>query len=111
MVRMIPMVVFGVFLSLASVSRVAAAPPYVNDLGYGMAAATTNLFYLPAKMLYAFGGGVVGTLAYGLTAGNLDAAHNVWSPSLGGTWVLSAEMMAGKKAVLFSGETYERSSD
>ncbi len=111
MVRIVPTVVFAVLVSLAPVSRAAAAPPYVSDLGYGMAAAATNLFYLPAKMLYALGGGVVGTLAYGLTAGNLDAAHNVWSPSLGGTWVLSAEMMAGKKSVLFSGETYERSSD
>ncbi len=84
-----------------------AAEPYVEDLGWGMAAAASNVFYFPAKVLYASGGGLVGGLAYGLTGGNLEAAQNIWSPALGGTWVLSPDMLRGGKPILFSGESYE----
>lgn len=97
----------GSLLAVAPVQRAAAEDNYLQEFGWGMAAIGTNLFYIPAKMLYAVGGGIVGTLGFGLTLGNLEAAHAIWSPTLGGTWILSPEMMRGKKPVLFSGETYE----
>lgn len=99
--------VMAVVMTVGPVSNASATPRYLNEAGYGMAAIGTNLFYIPAKMLYGLGGGLVGALGYGLTVGNLDAAHNIWSPSLGGTWVLSQEMIAGEKPILFSGESYE----
>lgn len=88
-----------------------AAERYVEELTWGMGAVGANLLYFPVKLLYATGGGLVGGLAFGLTGGNLEAAQNVWSPSLGGTWVLSPEMLRGKQPILFSGESYERPSD
>jgi hypothetical protein len=98
----------GLLLGFAApATGAAAAAPYVKDLGWGMAAIGTNIFYIPAKMLYATGGGIVGALALGLTLGNLEAAQHIWSPTVGGTWVLTPEMMRGQKPVLFSGESFE----
>ena len=96
-----------VVVGTVPVSQASAAEKYIQELGLGMAAIGSNLFYIPAKLLYATGGGIVGTLGLGLTGGNLQAAHNIWSPSLGGTWVLTPEMMGGAKPILFSGESYE----
>lgn len=97
----------GVLLATAAPRPAAAAPEYVRDFGLGMAAVGSNIFYIPGKMLYAIGGGIVGGLGYIFTAGNLDAAQNIWSPSVGGTWILTPEMMAGKQPILFSGESFD----
>ena len=106
--RMLVAVLIGMVVAVATpVSKASAAERYIEDLGLGMAAIASNFFYVPAKFLYAAGGGIVGTLGYGLTGGNLQAAHNIWSPSLGGTWLLTPEMMGGRKPILFSGESYE----
>lgn len=105
--RLVLASMLGLLLAAVPVGRAAAADNYVHDLGWGMAAIGTNLFYIPAKTLYAVGGGIVGTLGLGLTLGNLDAAQSIWSPTLGGTWVLSPEMMRGEKPILFTGETFE----
>ncbi len=109
MARLIPILAIAMMISFGTVSRATATPRYVNDMGYGMAAFSGTLLYFPAKLLYGLGGGLVGTLAYGLTAGDFNVAQSIWSPSMGGTWVLSSEMMAGEKPILFSGETYESS--
>ncbi len=98
--------VLAMVLAVAATRPAAAAPEYVRDFGFGMAAVGSNIFYIPAKMLYATGGLLVGTLGYGLTAGNLEAAQNIWAPSIGGTWVLTPDMMAGKKPILFTGESF-----
>ncbi len=104
--------VVGVVLMVALPVRPAAASDrYIAELGLGMAAIASNIFYVPAKMLYATGGGIVGGLGWILTGGNLEAAQNIWSPSLGGTWILSPEMLNGRRPILFSGETYERPGD
>jgi len=98
----------GLALAFAApVSRAEAVPDYVKDFGWGMATLGTNIFYIPGKMLYATGGAIVGGLALGLTLGNLEAAQHIWSPTVGGTWVLTPEMMRGKKPILFSGESFE----
>jgi hypothetical protein len=85
-------------------------PGPVASLGWGMAAVGTNLLYMPAKMLYALGGGLVGLLAWGVTAGDDQAAMGILQPSLGGTWVVTPEMLRGEEPILFQGPTYERQS-
>ncbi len=107
MARLVAVAVVAVVLAVAPVGRSEAAETYLSDAGYGMAAIGANLFYIPAKLLYGLGGGLVGGLAYGLTVGNSDAAQYILSPSLGGTWVLSSKMMAGQEPIFFSGESYE----
>lgn len=83
-------------------------PGPAASLGWGMAAIGTNLGYIPAKMLYALGGGLVGLMAWGVTAGDDDVAMGILQPSLGGTWVVTPEMLRGVEPIMFQGPTYER---
>src|SRR5579885_464631 len=71
--------------------------------GYGAAALFGNLLYIPAKIVYAAGGGLVGGGSYLVTGGNKQVADTIWRSSLGGDYVLTPEMIQGKKPVYFSG--------
>jgi hypothetical protein len=75
---------------------------YLEDAGWGTLSAVSNLVYIPAKLCYAVIGGVTGGLAYGLTAGDLDTAQNVWTTSMGGTYVLTPRMLRGEDTVAFA---------
>jgi len=83
----------------------ARAEEMAKQAGIGIGTAVLNLLYIPAKITYATLGGVTGSLAYALTGGSLDAARHVWEPSLGGTYVLTPEMMRGQEPVRFSGSS------
>jgi hypothetical protein len=76
-------------------------------MGWGMAAVGTNLGYMPAKMIYALAGGLVGLMAWGVTAGNSDVALGILQPALAGTWVLTPEMLRGEQPIMFIGPSYE----
>ena len=86
-------------------------PGPAEALGWGMAAVGTNLLYMPAKMVYALGGGFVGLLAWGVSAGNDDVALGILQPALSGTWVVTPEMLRGEQPVLFLGPSYETRSE
>src|SRR5262245_7684101 len=79
-------------------------------MGWGMAAVGTNLGYMPAKMVYALAGGLVGLLAWGVTLGNDDVAMGILQPALAGTWVLTPEMLRGEQPIMFVGPSYEAKS-
>jgi hypothetical protein len=98
----------GVPRALALSDELQEEPGPAAALGWGLAAIGTNLGYMPAKMLYALGGGLVGLLAWGVTAGDDQVAMGILQPSLGGTWVVTPEMLRGKEPILFQGPTYER---
>lgn len=87
--------------------RPAAGEGYSGQAGWGLATAMSNLFYIPAKLVYATIGGVTGGLAYVLTLGNTKAVHAIWSPALGGSYVLTPAMMQGEEPILFFGESAE----
>ena len=80
------------------------------SLGWGMAAVGTNIGYIPAKMIYATAGGLVGLLAWGVTLGNDDVAMGILQPALSGTWVLTPEMLRGEQPIMFVGPSYEARS-
>jgi hypothetical protein len=82
-------------------------PSAWSDLGWGAAAVGTNLGYIPAKTIYALGGGLVALLAFGLTAGDSDTAQGILHPAFGGTWVVTPDMLQGKEPILFVGPSYE----
>lgn len=82
-------------------------PGPAANLGWGMAAFGTNLGYMPAKFLYAVGGGLVALLAYGVTVGDGDVAKGIMNPAFGGTWAVTPEMLRGEQPILFNGPTYE----
>ncbi|MGA2409066.1 MAG: hypothetical protein ABSG46_01575 [Candidatus Binataceae bacterium] len=79
----------------------------VNWKGVGVGAGTVigNAIYMPAKLLYGIGGGIVGGAGYLLTGGNKQVSNTIWRSSLGGDYVLTPDMVAGKQPVHFSGPT------
>jgi hypothetical protein len=83
----------------------ARAEEMAKEAGIGFGTAVLNLLYIPVKITYAALGGVTGGLAYALTGGSLDTARQVWEPSMGGTYVLTPEMLRGQETVRFSGSS------
>ena len=79
-----------------------------GDAGYGTLAVVTNIFYMPAKLVYASVGLVTGGLAYVLTVGDDDTAKSIWSPSLGGTYVVTPAMLRNDEPILFSGASHSK---
>jgi hypothetical protein len=73
--------------------------------GYGVGALFANVLYIPAKLVYATLGGIVGGGTYLITAGNSQAANTVWRSSLGGDYVVTPQMLAGQQPINFSGPT------
>jgi hypothetical protein len=71
--------------------------------GYGAAALFGNLLYIPAKLVYAVTGGIVGGGSYLVTGGNKQVSDTIWRSSLGGDYVLTPGMIQGKEPVYFSG--------
>jgi hypothetical protein len=79
---------------------------YWSEAGYGTVCVLANVFYMPAKVVYATVGILTGSLAYLLTAGDSDTAERVWSPSLGGNYVVTPGMIRGDEPILFNGPSY-----
>jgi hypothetical protein len=73
--------------------------------GYGVGALFANVLYVPAKLVYAILGGLVGGGTYLITAGNKQAADTVWRSAWGGDYVVTPQMLAGEQPLNFSGPT------
>lgn len=84
-------------------------PGTAGLLGWGMASVGTNLGYMPAKMLYALGGGLVGLLGWGVTAGDDNVLHGILDPAFGGTWAVTPENFwdSENHPIMFNGPSYE----
>src|ERR1700688_2074438 len=76
-----------------------------SGFGWGALSLLANIPYIPAKLLYATTGSLVGAGAWALTAGNTQVANTVWRSALGGDYVLTPGMLAGKDPISFSGPT------
>jgi hypothetical protein len=76
-----------------------------QGVGYGAGSLLTNVVYIPAKLVYAILGGLVGGGAWCLTGGNTQTANTIWRSSLGGDYVVTPDMLAGKEPIHFSGPT------
>lgn len=100
----------GVMVCL--LSRVALAETkesnYWSDAGYGTLAVVANLLYMPAKIVYAMLGTATGGLAYLVTVGNGDVAESIWSPSVGGSYVVTPAMVRGDEPILFNGASISK---
>ena len=97
----------GVIGTAALVGALVAARPaqagYLGDAGWGSLTVLTNVFYMPAKLIYATVGGITGGLVLAVTAGDMDAAENVWVMSMGGTYVITPSMLQGEDSIAFTG--------
>ncbi|HUO05242.1 MAG TPA: hypothetical protein VMU16_08600 [Candidatus Binataceae bacterium] len=76
-----------------------------QGVGYGAGAVAGNIVYIPAKLVYALTGSLIGGAAYALTAGNSQTSDTIWRSSLGGDFVLTPDMVSGKDPINFSGPT------
>jgi hypothetical protein len=74
------------------------------SLGLHIASGALSVLYTPFKVVYAGLGGLMGGLAYLLTAGNERVAQSIWDASLHGTYWLTAKHLQGKEAIHFKGE-------
>jgi hypothetical protein len=61
--------------------------------GKGAATALVNVLYIPAKLVYATTGGLVGGLAYAVTAGDREVAQTIWEPSVGGNYIMTTDQL------------------
>lgn len=108
MIRRIAMAVMAMTL----MARVAVADSnYAAEAGWGLLATLTNIVYMPTKIVYGMLGGLVGTMALGVTAGDIDTAKGVWSPTLGGHYVVTADMLRNQEPLLFVGPSYYKTCE
>ncbi|MEW6324277.1 MAG: hypothetical protein AB1515_02710 [Nitrospirota bacterium] len=81
---------------------------YLSEAGLGTASALLTFVYGPIKISYAAVGGVIGGLGYLLSAGSVDVAKKIWVPSLGGTYVITPQMLQGEEPIrIFGSSTAE----
>ncbi|MDF0644265.1 MAG: hypothetical protein P0111_09550 [Nitrospira sp.] len=73
--------------------------------GAGLQAASwlATVPYGAVKVAYAVGGGVVGGLAWVMTAGNTDIAKAIWSPAMTGHYIVQPQNLTGEKPLRFVG--------
>ncbi|HSQ92562.1 MAG TPA: hypothetical protein VLM19_10385 [Nitrospiraceae bacterium] len=74
-----------------------------SSAGMQVAAGLSTLLYLPLKLAFAIGGGIVGGLTYVFTAGDEHAAKSVWNTSLYGTYIITPDHLEGNRPVRFLG--------
>ena len=92
-------------------SQESAAPPSsesteggnASSAGMQVAAGVSTLLYLPLKLAFAIGGGVVGGLAYAFSGGNEQAAKSIWTTSLYGTYIITPDHLEGNRPIRFLG--------
>jgi hypothetical protein len=68
-----------------------------------VAAGFSTLLYLPLKLAFAIGGGIVGGLTYAFSGGNEKAAMPVWETSLYGTYIITPDHLQGNRPIRFLG--------
>ena len=92
-------------------SQEVAAPPSsesteggtASGAGMQVAAGFSTLLYLPLKLAFAIGGGIVGGLAYAFSGGNEQAAKSIWNTSLFGTYIITPDHLQGNRPIRFLG--------
>ena len=75
--------------------------------GAGLQAASwlATVPYGAAKVAYAVGGGIVGSLAWVMSGGNTETAQAIWVPSMTGSYIIHPRNLTGDEAIHFVGGT------
>ncbi|MET0152969.1 MAG: hypothetical protein ABW298_10235 [Candidatus Binatia bacterium] len=92
-----------VSLLTLAVPRAEAAGDFASDAGVGIACVFVNILYVPAKIVYATLGGFTGGVAYLLTGANYEVADRIWTPSLGGNYLVTPAHLRNEETLYFSG--------
>jgi hypothetical protein len=102
MKKAIPRWFSGGMVVAALLAPTLARADFWEDAGMGTATVMANVLYMPTKLVYATLGGVTGGFAYVLTGANYQVAERVWTPSLGGNYVLNPDQLRGNQPIYFS---------
>ena len=78
-----------------------------GEAGIGVAAGLISVFYAPAKVLYAAGGGLVAGLAYVVSAGDMQVVDPILTPALRGDYVITPAHLRGERPLEFIGREPE----
>jgi hypothetical protein len=108
------------FVVLAfSLSALAASPLLADDQASGPGKPTkeaktgatvvlANVVYMPAKVLYAAGGGLVAGAAYLFSAGDKEVAKPILDAAIGGDYIVEPSHLQGEKKLVFFGQSEEQ---
>jgi hypothetical protein len=105
-----------IIISLALAASLAVAPTAhadtpENEVLFSFVSAFCNIAYMPAKFMLAAVGMPLGGVAGLLNGGDNRAAEAFWVPMVGGTYMLTSDMMAGHGDVEFWGSDYSSHRD
>jgi hypothetical protein len=84
-------------------SPVMAANDTAREAGVGVGAAFSSLLYVPAKLVYATLGVVLGGIAWGLSGGDADVKNAVIMPAVRGDYVITPAIIRGDQKLEFVG--------
>jgi len=102
-------VALALALSLASVAPAQAAEQSaVGQLGTGALTVGANLLYMPAKLIYALGGGLVAGTAWLFSGGDSDASAPIVDAALRGDYVVTSANIRGEEPIEFIGRSPEQ---
>jgi len=68
-----------------------------------VAAGVSTLVYLPVKLAFAIGGGIVGGLTYAFSGFDETAAQKVWNTTIFGTYLITPDHLEGNRPIRFLG--------
>ena len=79
------------------------SPSRAKEAGLQAASWLLTLPYGAAKVAYAIGGGVIGSLAWAMTGGNTEVAKSVWISSMTGDYIVQPQHLTKEKPLRFLG--------
>ena len=82
---------------------VAQAETGSSEAGYGALSALTSLIYAPVKITYAIGGGIIGGIAWLVSAGDNEVMHAIVTPAVYGDYVVTPSHLRGERDLEFIG--------
>lgn len=77
-----------------------AEPSMGGEFAKGVAAPVLSLVYFPVKLAVGITGGLLGGISGWATGGNERAAEGIWRPMTGGSYLITPEVLDGKKPFL-----------
>ena len=99
-------VIFALMVAMVPARSKALEPGSGRAIGLGLGAAASNLLYIPAKILYAGAGTLVGGLAWAFAGGDADVSDPIFTASWMGDYVITEDHLTGKRQIEFIGRPY-----
>jgi hypothetical protein len=99
-------VLAGALLAAAGPAR-AESDSMAAEAGLGLASAFLSLIYAPVKMMYAFGGALVGGAAFALSGGDHAVADPILQAAVRGDYVITPKHLTGDEEWEFVGRSPE----